>query len=729
MNFYKDLLHSYNLLKKRKLRINEGKYSQEAEAKAKHYIQLAISHATTDHYIVSIPEIGSNAKIYVAKAGKQMGNVVVDNVLSMYPMAVANGAGAPIKGPAYTQFVGKFAQIEDLDSMPKPDMGNSLGLVGPPPSTEGLYKASSKLTSLADSKKLFSLPRSIGSPDWMTPGPMRDFPLLQQKIIGPHPFSLESKVMNASKIIQEPLFNSDISVPISDADKKVVCDSFNEFVNKFDKLHKGTFTELDALWVNQHIVNDKNGFWIKDPLLLNSGISLSWRYSNSDPQHGFFRYLILTYNKLYKQWAEETKSPATYPILDINRSHFTKLDTVDFNNIRGKSAEQLRVVINSLSNGDKDSALEQLNVIASEYGQKLMQSYSIVAPYQEGYAAGDASLITSLNFLKTLEKASTNNGLLGVLPKLTWVEQHGVLKRKPIAINLVEGSNFIGSTSDLEEYYEDGELFNILTTKYKFTPEEANSLSVTGKLHIQLKTYIDRSPVHLNDRSLMYLLTNIMDFKTSQFITNTAIEFGVDEQSLISNTTQLEKISKLINTLVSEIQIPGYPKKAIEKSNLKFILDKIWSNSDYEDLATAIDIEKIDLSDMESQSRVKTLLESRLMLSFLKSKEANESWKKYIAFLMYVNSGSEQNQMLEVRYLNNQEVLVASHNHVLKDILSRYINGEFGLRVNKSSISIIDKYTQEFKLRGSISSYKNLKNRNSFHTTLNYNTLKSYNRI
>ena len=555
MYFYQELLDSYQLLKKRKFRIDEGKNTQEAETRAKYYIQLAVSHAITDHYIVSIPELGANAKIYVAKNGKQAGNVVVDNVLSMYPLAVATGSGEPLKVPAYFQFVGKFNKILGQDSMPKQETPE-LGLmgsapIGPNPSVEGLYKAATKLSTLAADKKLFSLARSMASPTWMQSGPMQDFQELQRKIVGPDPFSLESKILNATKIIQEPMFNSDISIPISDTDKKLVSDSFNEFIDKFDKLYKGTFTETDALWVHQHIVNDKSGFWIKDPLLLNSGISLSWRYSNSDPQHGFFRYLLLTYNKLYKQWAEEHNTSPNYPILDMNKSHFANLDSYDLGSIRGKTAEELRIAINSLSNGDKEAATEQLSIIANEYGQKIQQAYSMVAPYQEGYSAADSSLINSLGFLKALETTTGGNldPIIGVLPKLTWVEQHGILKRKPYAINSISTNiSKLGQVSDLEEYYNEGELFTALTTKHKFSPEEANQLDLGNKLNIGLKTYLNRNEISLSHRNLMQVLTSIVDYKNNPFILNSTNEFGLSPHTLVEHTDKLEKISKLLNT-------------------------------------------------------------------------------------------------------------------------------------------------------------------------------------
>lgn len=734
-NFYQELLESFDLLKKRKFKIEEGKNSIEAETRAKHYIQLAISNASAEHYIVSIPELGSNAKIYLAKNGKQSGKVVIDNVLSMYPLAIADGSGNPLRVPAYYQFVGKFNKILGDDAVPPPpnpmdQMGGGMMGMMPNPTTEGLYKASNRIVSMAINKKLFSLPRSMTSPEWMNPGPDGGYMQLQNLIVGPLPFSLESKINNATKIVNEPLFNMEITVPVSDSDKKLVCDIFHDFSERYNKLYNGTFNEYDASWVNQHIVNDKSGFWIKDPLLLNSGVSLSWRYSNSDPQHGFFRYMILSYNKLYRQWAAEHNTPADKPILDMNKSHLSDLDNYELGSIRGKTAEEVRSVILSLSMGDSETAKAQLEIIANEYGEKVQQAYALVAPYQEGYSAADSSVIGTLNLLQDIERASDKNiqPLMGMMQKLTWLEQYGILKRKPYAVNLLQSTR-LGDVSDLEEYYNPGELFNVLTQVHKFSPEEAKDLMKSGSLKIGLKTYLTKkSDVYLSDRNLFELFTSVIDHKTSPFVVNSAREFNIDTGSMVEKTNKLQSITKLVNTLASEIIVPGYPQKSIQKSNLQFMLDKIWSNSEYKDLSIALQLQKLDLSKPEDKKRTKALIESSFIKAYIAKHQQDPEWKKYIALLMYLNSASETNQLLEVRYLDKLESLAINHNFMLKDILSKYLLGELALVDSRSSLSIIDPYTLKPYTKLTFSSYKKTNFTNSIRSTVNYDILKRYNK-
>lgn len=740
-NFFDELLESFDLLKKRKFRIVEGKNSPEAEQKAKHYIQLAISNSGRDTYIVAIPELGSNAKIYIPKSGNKIGKVVVDNVLSMYPMPVADSAGNPLR-PAYFQFVGKFNEIlmkDQLGSQPNPmqappmgqdPMGMGMVPMGPPPAVEGLYKATGKLVGMAQSKRLFSLPRSIASPNWMTPGPMEEYQELQNLVVGPLPFSLENKIMNATKIMKDPTFGAEMTMPISDEDKKLVADIFSEFIEKYNKLHMGTFNQNDSLWVKQRIINDKTGFWIRDPLLMPNGISLSWRFSNSDPQHSFFRYLILTYNKLYRQWAMDKKLQPTNTLLDINKSHFQDLDAYELGTIRGKTAEELSVISLMLYNGMKDEAKMRLGELARDYQGKIEQAYAMVAPYQEGLSAADATVINTLNMLKDLDSVSdkTIQPLLSIVNKIVWVEQYGILKRKPFAANLLD-STVLGEVSDLQELYNPGELFNVLTQKHKFSPEEATDLAKSAVLNIGLKTYLKkRNDINLSDRSLHSLLTSIIDYKHEPFVQKTCIDFGLNPIDVVAKTDKLQNISKLLNTLISEINVPGYPQKSIEKSTLKLVMDKIWANSEFNDLATVMDLDKLDLKNKDSKKRVRALLESRLILAYLTKHSNDPSWRSYISLLFYLNCGSLNNQLLCIRSLDRLDSLTINHNYMLKDILAKFNSGLLSISNSNSNLAIIDPYTNNQLLKLSFSEFKKPNFQNYLSTTVNYNTAKAYSR-
>jgi hypothetical protein len=731
MNFYNQLLSSYKDLQSRKFKLDEAsKNSLQAESKAKHYIQLAVASSKNDHYIVMIPEFGSNAKIYVARNGKQAGRVVIDNILSLYPIAVAEGSGTPLRVPAYFQFVGKFDKLNQENNLPNMPNENPNVMMGLEPSktSKSLMQASTGLLSLAKSKRLFALPKSMLAPSWMQPGPMEDFSELQRKIVGPDPFSLESKINNATKIVQDELLGFNVTSPVSEDDKQVAAEIFDGFVSRLKKLHSGEFNESDAAWVSSRLINDKNGFWIKDPLKLPGGISLSWRYSVSDPQHGFFRYLITSYNKAYSHWASENNVERLMPILDINSTHTASTSDSGINGIRGKTAEQLRSVIHKIAYGDKGEASFELKQIIAEYGDKLQQAYSLVIPYQEGYAAADLSVIETLNSVKEIEKLSNNSGILGILPKLTWLEQYGVLKRKPATIIPVANTTNLGFVSDLEEIYST-DVAAVLGANYKFTPEEIKSLSLNNRLKIGLKTYLERAtPVSLSNRGVQSTLTSIIDYQSTPFVNVACNELGVPVQDAVTKTHQLQKISKLINTLFSDINIVGYPSKSINKANIEVVLDKIWSTAEFSDLNHALDLKTLNIDKQEQKDRVKSLIESRLILATLDKYKNSEDWKKYIGLLIYLNSGSLNNQLLEVRYLNSLSTLAISHNHMLKDIVSRFNLNQLILKKNNSSLSIIDPLTSELTLNLKISPSAKRQNYTEFKVSLPYNTLKKYNR-
>lgn len=222
-DFFSELVDSFDKIKKRKFKIivEGSRMSMEAQARAKHFVNLAIQYSKSkSNYIVFIPDLGANAKIFVAKNGKQQGNVVVDNVLSMYPLAVADGGGSPIT-PAWYQFVGKFQKVLDQstfasnseplqqqqpqqnqdvpgESDPEAiDQAQAMPMQMPQPNIH-LLGAGTTFVKLAQNNQFFTLSRGLTSPVWNDPGPNGDYPEITRRIFGPDPFSLESKINNAT---------------------------------------------------------------------------------------------------------------------------------------------------------------------------------------------------------------------------------------------------------------------------------------------------------------------------------------------------------------------------------------------------------------------------------------------------------------------------------------------------------------------------------------------------
>ncbi len=741
MNYYEHLLFSFELIKQRKFKVISeaaNKASAEAEAKAKHYVQQAISYSNTDNYIVAIPELGANAKIFVARNGKQKGNVVVDNVIGMYPIAVTDGTGSPTKGPAWYQFVGRFNKLMSEPSVPQqPEQPQIPGMMPVMSDTSmQLMNAGNSLAKLAQDNKFFTLSKGLTSPIWMNPGPNNDFPEIQRRIFGPDPFSLESKINMAQSIKTDPISKMKVAMPLDENEKSAVIKNFVEFTKKINKIYVGTFTEEDASWIHNRFINDREGFWIKDPVILPDGISLSWRYSKSDPQHGFFRHMILAYNKAYKQWAYQYKLEPKYTIADTNAIFGPLAAPKDFNSVRGKSAEDLRIALNFLSNGDTAQAAQMIQQVSQEYGMQLQMAYDYAIPYMEGYAAADVSIIDTTSLIKELEKLEKTQidpttVVQQVLPKLAWLEKYSTLIRQPMAIDSVADVVGIGKVADLVEHYTDESLINdTLVSNYGFDLSEALEMTAGGSLNVGLKTYLSEGDAVLTSRSLSYLFANIHDINMNPFIATNLARFNLSIDEVKNYSTQVQKISQLLNTVLADITIPGMPSKALNKSNFKLIINKIGAVADYKDLVQLGELEQLDIDNKDTKQKVKNLLENRMVTALFKTKTKKlddgtltpeaQSWRRYLGLVFFAGAGADKNQLTEIRYLKQLKSVAINHNKALLDPIADFIAGNVDLDMKaKSSLSLFNAATRRRYLKLEFSWYQQEHNRNHALFSLN----------
>src|SRR3990167_3840027 len=226
MKYFTELLESYEQIKQRKfkLTIDEAVVSpelQQAESIARGYVNQAVAKSKTDNYIVVIPEIGTHAQIFVAKKGKQAGMVVVDNVLGPYPIAIADGTGTvkgsldSNKGGLWRDFVKKFAKEpqQDIFNDPQQQLGQDQGIGGigqslmpmsNPEINQVLTNTTSTLIKLISEDKFFAKNNDRMEPIWMQSGAMGDYAELVRRIVGPDPFSLESKINNGKGLFIDP---------------------------------------------------------------------------------------------------------------------------------------------------------------------------------------------------------------------------------------------------------------------------------------------------------------------------------------------------------------------------------------------------------------------------------------------------------------------------------------------------------------------------------------------
>jgi phosphoribosylformylglycinamidine (FGAM) synthase PurS component len=271
-------------------------------------------------------------------------------------------------------------------------------------------------------------------------------------------------------------------------------------------------------------------------------------------------------------------------------------------------------------------------------------------------------------------------------------------------------------------------------SNYGFDIQEANDLSKTGKLYVGLKTYLDSGDIGLSEKDLFGVTSNLMDGRDA-FIQHSMRILDVDPNFSKTATAKVEKLSHLINTLLSDITVPGFKSNIIKKTNLKLLLGKLRQNSDYKELVHLSDLEGIDMDDEVYKYKVKMLFESRLINSYLKkmtkknddgslSPEA-ANWRKYVGLLMYLTGGSMTNQLTEVRYLDEMKNYTINHNKALTEPIAQFVNGKLDLDLNtKSGFVLFDPYTRDKYIKMVIDSSSKHKFKNQIKLIMNKIYLK-----
>jgi len=720
MDYYTLLLQSYDKIKQRKFTIisEASRMAPEATATALKYLKLAHSKASSDNYVVPIPELGGDARIFVArgsevggKASKHSGKVVVQNVLGFQAMPVGDEGGNPLNNTTWNHFVGKFNRVlgsPDV-SVAMADMSNQptqpMPSMNPSPHSMFMDKAARNLVNLAQSGRFFRSHMTMMANEWEKPGPLGDFPVLTQSIFGPNPTSIESKITNGLELWTDEKTKSKFFKPLENTKKKIVGEIFLEFTNKINKLYDNSFTDEDAKFISDRIMSDRNGIWIKDPVHLEEGVALCWRNSKTDPQTKLMLSLVNNYNKAYGQWCQERNTPPKYNITSSPISLTRKKDVGDLNYIRGETSEDMIVIIHLISTQQHEQAAQYITKVVNEYDKQIKYAYDSVIPFWEGTASADKTLIDIQGTIEELDKLSPERKkgdtfvrranprdrkvvmARRLLPKIAIFEGQAMFARNPKAVDKTSGRNQnIGYKADIEEYYDSPEdVVSVLREVYGYDESDLQEFAQSNTLRVGVKHYLEEGTFTLTKGSIDAFHANMRS--NHPFIDQSLMVLNVTKEEVMAIASEIDTVYNGINLAFTDKQVMGYSSDELNNSNIKVLFDKIRSNCNYEDLLDLKNMESMDLKDKETKKGLKMFLQKKVVLSTIQ-KNCNQrdalgaltpraqSYRKYLAALIYSEAGSEIGQIQQFRSFDTGRQYIVNHNKALRLALADFIDGK-----------------------------------------------------
>jgi hypothetical protein len=711
MDYYSHLLESYNKIKQRKFNLitEASKMSPEALSSALKYLRLAVSKSHSDNYVVPIPELGGDAKIFVArgsetggKASKHTGKVVVQNVLGFQAMPVGDQSGNPLNNTTWNHFVGKFNRIL---AQPEPESETPLMMGPPAPHAPLMEKSARNLVNLAQSGRFFKSAKAMSASEWERPGPLGDYGDLFQRISGPNPTSLESKISNGLELWKDPNTGAMFFRNIDANKKKVVGEVFLKFTESVEKFYTGRFSVEDAQFISSRMMVDRNGIWIKDPVHLEQGVALCWKNSKTDAQTKLMLTLVDNYNKLYTQWAESNNFPASHTIKSSPISMTRSKETGDLNYLRGYTSEDMVVIIHHMLKQEHDQAAQLISQVVSEYDRNINEAYKNVIPFWEGLSAADKTLIDvqgtveelqKLNperkkgdtFLRTLSPRDRRVVVARrIIPKIAIFESQSMMVRKPLAVvKTSQKKDILGYKADVEEYYESPEdLISTLRNVYGYDDNDLQEFAGSNTLRIGLKHYVEEGTFLLSEASIDSFNADLRRVN-SPFIDQTLMTLNIPKEEVTSVASDIDVIYNGILVSFHDKQVTGYSPNELNKSNIQVLFDKIKQNCNYDDLLELNHLEKSDLSDPEVKKNVRLYIQKQVVLSTIQ-KVCNQkdstgaltmkalAYRKYLASFIYAGAGSEVGQIHQFRSFDTGRQYIVNHNKALRLALTDFIEG------------------------------------------------------
>lgn len=713
MNFFEELLSSYDDLKQRKFKLHIDEavkpLDPQAESIAKQYIQQAMSKQGQPDNKVMIPELGG-AQIWVAIEGKAAGQVVFNGFPGFrqgraMPVNPDGKSGASYQN--YAEFVGLFSQgqgqggeqVQPGQEQEQAGDQNPLQAklqTSNPAIADNLFRAYSHTVELLKSDFFIKNPQKPQS--WQEEGPDGQYRMASMKFAGGNG-SLEMKLAEAVGI-QDDGTGILTHVPLYDADKVMATNIVKDALKIFTKFKSGTFTNDDAFWISSHIVSDDTGVWFKDDKFLPYGMCFFWQKGYTESNDKFFANMVESYNKNYEQWCDENKTDPTHIINKRNLKNTNNPSSNQLNAIRGNTAEMLQIAIHSLYKGDKARAYKILKEMQQTFGANLMMAWSTVEDFKNdrGVATENTMEFDQLiGNLRTVAKSDPNSPIDDrifhtILKKVAQIDKKSLFIRSPLDITHMGNKKKKGLKADQMESYGDSMRATEGLLNMGFSRDEIKGIVYGDKVNVGLKTYLKPGNVEQGKSTFDNLLKSLRftDNEYTGFMNRMAAKIGIqDRKGLASKGEEIQKDMDVITQSFSKVKFPRGSSMEARERAVSVINSYIQNNFGYNDLISSKTLEGFDFTDERSAQDFRLFLQRKVMTTKIKAKikqnPESREWKEFLAMMIASTAGAEQNQIDDVRYLSTMESLVVNHNDTVLEPVRQYLEGIYSLDLDSNS--------------------------------------------
>lgn len=760
MEYFHQLLESYNKLKKRKLKLRLVEAADpNAEARAKSEMMIAQQQGATSYNSYKVPGISKNLFIFFTKKGEPKFANAASNKNGVY--SALGGYNQKFINQDWDEFVNYFVENSQESEKGQEGQGEQMGQ---DPTMQASQQMQAQEMMQQASPISIRTEEEIGpilencwdnTPKTLLDGSKKfaTFEEFTNVILGDNGMSIESHILNAVKLNREGL--GSLTPNTDPVDPTLQSRVADRFIKLFTVLSKSddTLSQDDRDFIEDYFIEMSDG-----------SVTIS---VDTDEENGLnFKdttgILKLTLNTMKQKFSVNPRF-----------SDFSGLtDKSSDEEFRGVSMEEILPLLEMIQRCQKDTTMIQKSgiltpaepkscgvakILSENFAHKIEKMKQVHAEWSQTREMGaiDASDMATIAFLETFVGPNSKD----MFKALIDASKAGIKTRKADYILPVGRVVGMGKRDDVIEIFNDRNQAIKALVKSGFRQERAEQMVKVAKAQKVLELnpgyakFGVRSGAVKRDQEIYYYgtsLKNLLDIKKTplgkgstegfkEFLAkdsdlkgNMHVDLGLGDLAEVTGyMSKLDKVEKTANSIPTKAlvssgrnsaklirvnalkELMGNVEASIKKNHtvdelqqgeLKSLLSLV---SEYKELENKMDDPEILKSrraiEKEFRGRVGSLAARTKLFKDIRSKDPSVSGpaRKYLIAQMYYSGASNNNSTLvDARGLRKNENFTFSHNDAIVPVLKDLAAGgkEWSMTANNSSVTINNVNNPSLKL-------------------------------
>ncbi len=400
-------------------------------------------------------------------------------------------------------------------------------------------------------------------------------------------------------------------VEISPEDQGKASDILVKFLHRLEIMatNPNSFSEEDIDWVRTHVVRDRQGVWFKDDHTLPYGIVLAWRFGAQEQHSNLWDNLVESYNKNLAQILED-RGIDEVPIIEsreLREPNYTG-NAGERSYFVGKAAEEIRPAILAYLNGDRETGAkllsESLLIRTMGIDEKFaflnfFKMDEMVGDEQTAQALKDAEDLSSVFKLNPLNMDSSEI-LKRVLKASIMLEKHSLAVRKPMSVINIGNVTKIGLKADSLETYNSDDAAYIALNNQGVPPEKIKDfIQPNSSVGESIKTRMYKnSKIQTGEASLDLVSKSILgdDAEGSFLVLELKKKLGIPEKNKADLTKAEEQLKlgrETIRKAFGNTRVLGVSPEEVKAQINSILSNFLINNAIYGELLDFQDLDKV----------------------------------------------------------------------------------------------------------------------------------------